>query len=289
MTYLKRNLSNNNHNTALIEILTMSVVSNNSVIIDSHCHFDFAPFSENPAQAWTQAQQAGVKAIVIPTVGRSNWHQVAKLCQQFSGLYYGLGLHPFFSDQHGVDVETELATLLIKAKEDKRCVAVGECGLDFAVADVDREQQQQWLQVQLQLANTHELPVILHCRKAFPELLKLLRQHPLKAGGVYHGFSGSYQQAMQLIDLGMKIGVGGTITYSRAQKTRAAIAQLPLSALVLETDAPDMPISGYQGQPNRPERLVDIAMVLADIQRITYERVAQVTSLTTTELFKIKL
>lgn len=267
----------------------MSAVPNNSVIIDSHCHFDFAPFSENPAQAWAQAQRAGVKAMVIPTVGRSNWQKVAKLCQQFAGLYYGLGLHPFFSDQHAVDVEADLAALLIEATDDKRCVAVGECGLDFAVVNVDREQQQHWLQVQLQLANAHALPVILHCRKAFPELLKLLRQHPLAAGGVYHGFSGSYQQAMQLVDLGIKIGVGGTITYNRAQKTRTAIAKLPLSVLVLETDAPDMPISGYQGQPNRPERLVDIAMVLADIQKVTYAQVAQATSLTTTELFKIKL
>ena len=267
----------------------MSVVSNNSVIIDSHCHFDFAPFSENPTQAWTQAQQAGVKAVVIPTVGRSNWQSVAELCCQFSGLYYGLGIHPFFSHQHNIDVVAELATKLIEAQADDRCVAVGECGLDFAVADVNRDQQLQWLQAQLQLANEHHLPVILHCRKAFPELLTLLRQHPPKMGGVYHGFSGSYQQATQLVDLGIKIGVGGTITYSRAQKTRATIAKLPLSALLLETDAPDMPVAGYQGQPNRPERLVDIATVLAEIRGESYAHIAQATTLTTAELFKIKL
>ena len=146
-----------------------------------------------------------------------------------------------------------------------------------------------WLQAQLQLANEHDLPVILHCRKAFSELVQLLRQQPPKMGGVYHGFSGSYQQATQLIDLGIKIGVGGTITYSRAQKTRATIAKLPLSALLLETDAPDMPVSGYQGQPNRPERLVNIVTVLAEIRGEEYAQVAQATTLTTTELFQIKL
>ncbi len=270
----------------------MSALINDSVIIDSHCHFDFAPFSDNPNQAWVQAQQAGVKAIIIPTVGRSNWHTVAELCQQFSGLYYGLGIHPFFSHQHSVDAVAELAHQLTnakKAKDDDRCVAVGECGLDFAVADVNRDQQLHWLQAQLQLANEHDLPVILHCRKAFSELVQLLRQQPPKMGGVYHGFSGSYQQATQLIDLGIKIGVGGTITYSRAQKTRATIAKLPLSALLLETDAPDMPVSGYQGQPNRPERLVDIVTVLAEIRGEEYAQVAQATTLTTTELFQIKL
>lgn len=267
----------------------MPVANNNSVIIDSHCHFDFAPFIQNPTQAWAQAQQAGVKAMVIPTVGRSNWQAVATLCQQFSGLYYGLGIHPFFSHQHSVGVVAELAAQLVKAKQDPRCIAVGECGLDFAVADVEREQQLEWLRAQFQLANTYELPVILHCRKAFPELMQLLRQQLPSAGGVYHGFSGSYQQATQLLDLGIKIGIGGTITYSRAQKTRATVARLPLSALLLETDAPDMPVAGYQGQPNRPERLVDIVAVLAEIRGESYAQVAQATTLTTAELFQIKL
>ncbi len=275
--------------SALIETHSMSIVTSDSVIIDSHCHFDFAPFSNNPAQAWIQAQQAGVKAIIIPTVGGSNWQPVIELCRQFSGLYYGLGIHPFFSRQHSIDVVDELTRQLTKANNDDRCVAVGECGLDFAVADVNRDQQLQWLQAQLQLANKYDLPVILHCRKAFPELLKLLRQHPPKMGGVYHGFSGSYQQATQLIDLGIKIGIGGTITYSRAQKTRATIAKLPLSTLLLETDAPDMPVFGYQGQPNRPERLVDIVTVLADIRGDTYAQIAQATTLTCTELFQINV
>ena len=289
MTRLMVNSRHNMHHLLNIETQIMAVTTKQPVVIDSHCHFDFAPFAADPALAWTQAQQVGVKAMVIPTVGSSNWHTVATLCQQFSGLYYGLGIHPFFSHQHSVNVVAELACLLTSAKNDEQCVAVGECGLDFAVANVNRDQQLQWLQAQLQLANEHDLPVILHCRKAFAELVTLLRQQPPKMGGVYHGFSGSYQQAMQLIDLGIKIGVGGTITYSRAQKTRATIAKLPLSALLLETDAPDMPVSGYQGQPNRPERLVDIVTTLADIRGDTYAQIAQATTLTCTELFQIKV
>lgn len=289
MPCLMANSRHNSDHLLNIETQIMTVIVKQPLVIDSHCHFDFAPFAADPALAWTQAQQVGVKAMVIPTVGSQNWHTVATLCQQFSGLYYGLGIHPFFSHQHSADVVAALTHQLTNAKNDERCVAIGECGLDFAVADVNRDQQLQWLQAQFQLANEYHLPVMLHCRKAFPELLKLLRQQPLKMGGVYHGFSGSYQQATQLVDLGIKIGVGGTITYRRAQKTRDTVAKLPLSALLLETDAPDMPVSGYQGQPNRPERLVDIVTVLADIRGDTYAQIAQATTLTCTELFQIKL
>ncbi len=141
-----------------------------------------------------------------------------------------------------------------EGRKDANCVAVGgECGLDFAIADANWERQVELLEAQLKLANDYGLPVILHCRKAFPELLGILKRNPPVAGGVYHGFSGSLSQAEQLIDLGIKIGVGGTITYSRANKTRNTIAALPLAALMLETDAPDMPVAGFQGgQPNRP-------------------------------------
>ncbi|WP_199449649.1 TatD family hydrolase, partial [Vibrio harveyi] len=115
-----------------------------------------------------------------------------------------------------------------------------------AASDVYKRQEGQ-----LALANRFDKPIILHCRKAFPELVRLLRQNPPKQGGVYHAFSGSYQQAVQLLDLGIKIGVGGTITYGRAHKTRTTMTKLPLAALLLETDAPDMPVAGFQGQPNR--------------------------------------
>jgi TatD DNase family protein len=117
--------------------------------------------------------------------------------------------------------------------------------------------------------------------------MRLLKQHSPNSGGVYHGFNGSYQQAMQLVDLGIKIGVGGTVTYERAKKTRETIAKLPLSVLLLETDAPDMPVYGFQGKPNRPERLVNIVKAIADIRREAESEIIKRTSLTAAELFKI--
>lgn len=264
------------------------------MFIDSHCHFDFEPFASDPAHYLGLARRAGVGKIVIPSVGQRNWQAVRALCHQFDNLYYALGLHPFFSREHNQDALSQLASELeqvagIGEKKDRKCVAVGECGLDFAIADADRKQQVEWLREQLVLANNYALPVILHCRKAFPELLQLLRQNQPVAGGVYHGFSGSLPQAKQLIDLGIKIGVGGTITYRRANKTRNTIASLPLAALMLETDAPDMPVAGFQGQPNRPDRLRHIVRVLAEIREETEAEIEEITSLTTAEFFQISL
>ena len=264
------------------------------MLIDSHCHFDFAPFCDDPEYYLGLAQQAGVGKIVIPAVGQRNWQAVRQLAARFPSLYFGLGLHPFFSAEHDANaleqLESELvAEATLREKDHSRCVAVGECGLDFAIADADRDQQISLLVAQLQLANRFELPVIMHCRKAFPELLRVLRQNTPIAGGVYHGFSGSYQQAKQLIDLGIKIGVGGTITYRRANKTRSTIAALPLDALLLETDVPDMPVAGFQGEPNRPDRLVNVLDELSAIRTETEQEIKQATSLTTAELFRIRM
>ncbi|PSV56945.1 TatD family hydrolase [Photobacterium sp. GB-3] len=258
-------------------------------MIDTHCHFDFPPFNDDPKRALALAQEGGVNQIVIPTVGQSNWAKVQLLCQRYPALYYGLGIHPFFSTEHTSDVCQRLHFELKEALQQpySKCVAVGECGLDFAIETLDRELQQTWLQAQLQLANIYRLPIILHCRKAFPELVRAIRADTPSQGGVYHGFSGSYQQAVQLIDLGLKIGVGGTITYERAKKTRETIAKLPLSEIVLETDAPDMPVCGFQGQPNRPERIAYVMNTVASLKGISIESVTEATTLTAHELFKI--
>ncbi|MDV5172548.1 TatD family hydrolase [Photobacterium rosenbergii] len=264
------------------------------MLIDSHCHFDFEPFCDDPGYYLALSHQAGVEKIVIPAVGQRNWQAVRELAERFPGLYFGLGLHPLFSAEHDANalaqLESELAAEVgLREKKHSHCVAVGECGLDFAIADADQDQQISVFAAQLQLANRFELPVIMHCRKAFPELLRVLRQNTPIAGGVYHGFSGSYQQATQLIDLGIKIGVGGTITYRRANKTRNTIAALPLDALLLETDAPDMPVAGFQGEPNRPDRLVNVLHELAAIRTESEQIIKQVTSLTTAELFRIQV
>lgn len=233
-------------------------------LVDTHCHFDFDVFAADFSAELEQTRQNHVEKVIIPSVGPLNWVKVKELSIQYPGIiYHALGIHPQFL--HGVNEQTLTEFRQKIEQRTSSCVAIGECGLD-AMVDVPLAKQLEILQFQLDLAVETELPVILHSRKMHSQIALMLRQFPKLTGGVLHAFSGSYQQAKELVDLGLKIGVGGTITYPRANKTRQAISQLPLDCLVLETDAPDMPIAGNQGKPNHPKYLWQVLSLLAEIR-----------------------
>ena len=224
-------------------------------LFDTHCHFDFECYDDNFSEHLESARQHSVERFLLPAIGPSNWQKVMSLSEHNSGIYYALGMHPLFLNQQSEHQVTELRLLLERRKD--LCVAVGECGLD-AMIDVDMELQERLFVQQVDLAIDFKLPLILHSRKTHNRLLQILKQKQFKFGGVLHGFSGSYQQAMQFIECGFYIGVGGVITYPRANKTRQAIAQLPAEHIVLETDSPDMPLNGHQGKINHPKMLGEI-------------------------------
>lgn len=258
--------------------------------IDTHCHFDFPVFSDLNKEL-SKAQEAGVCKIVIPATQQSGWEHLHDLSVLHSSLYYSLGLHPYFLDQHS-EVSLELLDEAL-TQCSQRCVAVGECGLDFMLDDslltkVNILKQYQLFDGQLQLAIKHNLPLIIHARKSHDKILQRLRNNPLPKGGVIHAFSGSAQQAMEYIKLGFYIGVGGVITYQRANKTRQAIAQLPLNRLVLETDAPDMPVFGYQGQPNHPAHLCHIFESLCELRQESKSEITDQIWHNSCELFQFK-
>lgn len=240
-------------------------------LFDTHCHFDFDVFQEDFAHQVDLAREQGVERILIPSVGPSNWARIQELANQYSNLYYALGFHPYFLQQEFEQFAPELESLL--SSSNRQCVAIGECGLDFAI-DVPVELQEQALELQFELARRFDLPVILHSRKAHNRLIQLVKAAKLPKGGVLHAFSGSYQQAMEWIRLGFLIGVGGTITYPRANKTRDAIQRISLENIVLETDAPDMPIIGYQGEPNHPSKLIHVLNELALLRTESKQSIA---------------
>ncbi|HCM9443956.1 TPA: TatD family hydrolase, partial [Enterobacter cloacae subsp. cloacae] len=176
----------------------------------------------------------------------------------------------------------------LQTRENK-LVAMGEIGLDLYRDNPHFERQQTILDAQLRLAKRHDLPVILHSRRTHDKLAMHLKRIDLPRKGVVHGFSGSLQQAQRFIELGYKVGVGGTITYPRASKTRDVIAQLPLSALLLETDAPDMPLNGFQGQPNRPEQAARVFTTLCELREEPETEIADALLENTRALFGITL
>lgn len=254
-------------------------------IIDSHCHLDFPVLQSQLQDVLRRADDAGVRQFIVPGVNRANWDGVISLGQQYGSIHPALGIHPCFLDADSEKSLTVLADYLSEYTAD--VVAVGEIGLDLYASDSDRERQLTILNHQLRLAADFDKPVILHVRKAHDLMLQQLRKIRLCGGGVVHAFSGSEQQAREYIKLGFKLGVGGSITYERARKLRRVFASLPLTALVLETDAPDMPLCGYQGETNYPERAARVAGVLAELRGIDQGEIAAATLLNTRQVFRV--
>ncbi|BFM14922.1 TatD family hydrolase [Maricurvus nonylphenolicus] len=247
------------------------------MLIDSHCHFDFAEFDGQRDILWQSCLQAGISALIMPGVEPSQWQQLADISQQFPGIYYAAGLHPWWVESCELSPEMLQSHLRKWLDQHTDVVAIGECGLDGKL-DYPLAKQIPFLDAQLALAREYELPVILHGYKAHQPLLERIKHFGLAKGGVIHGFSGSLELALSYWRLGFRIGVGGTVTYPRANKTRKAVAQLPLEAILLETDAPDMPLQGYQGQANTPLRVADVARCVAELRGESLEQVSEQTS-----------
>lgn len=246
---------------------------------DSHCHLDFDAFSDNLPNLLKQCQQANIHHIVIPTIGPKNWQKALTLAKKYHSeklkLHPCLGIHPWFLKDLKADSLSVLEHLVKGHLHE--IVAIGEAGID-GVIDKEQNNLSQQLQVfeqQLTLAKTYHLPIIVHHRRSHQHIVPMLRQKKLDQGGIIHAFSGSYQQACQYIDLGFKLGIGGTITYPRAEKTIKAVKRLPLASLVLETDAPAMPLYGFQGQENSPLQLIKVFQTLASIRNESAEELAQ--------------
>lgn len=243
------------------------------MLIDTHCHLDAAEFDADRDSVAAQAYESGVAAIVVPAVVRNNFDHVIALSQQHRHCAYALGIHPMYVNQSKpADIDT-LKTYV----EAHQPVAIGEIGLDYYVTKENMESQTYFFTEQLKIAKQHDLPVILHVRHAVDDVLKHLRRYQV-VGGIAHAFNGSEQQAKQFIQLGFKLGFGGAMTYSRALKIRELATTLPLEAIVLETDSPDIPPEwvGSKGR-NTPLEMAKIAQVLADLRGVNLAQVVEIT------------
>ncbi|MCR6652107.1 MAG: TatD family hydrolase [Cellvibrionaceae bacterium] len=256
---------------------------------DTHCHFDFEDFDADREELWQKCRAQGVRHMLIPGVAPDQWARMQALCQTHSGIYFAAGLHPCWL-QGNITLDAKQLDALKEALRDKsqtaQCVAIGECGLDQYI-DGDEALQEAVLESHLEIAQECDKPIILHCRRAHNSLLRCLKRNPVKRGGILHAYSGSREQAEQYWQMGFYLGIGGTISYERANKTRTAVKELPLEALVLETDAPDMPLCGHQGKRNTPLHIPDVARILAELRNQPFELIAQQTTLNAKNLFHI--
>jgi TatD DNase family protein len=254
--------------------------------IDTHCHLDAPEFDADRAAVVARARAAGVGRIVLPSVGAFDFDTVRELAHAH-GEAYALGIHPLFTDRAAdVDLQT-LRQQLTQHRGDPRLVAVGEIGLDHFVPGLDRDRQDYFYLEQLKLAREFALPVILHVRRSADSLLKQLRIVGIP-GGIAHAFNGSAQQAQAFVDLGFRLGFGGAMTFERALHIRRLAQTLPLEAIVLETDAPDIPphwlyrtaaqrAAGLVAR-NEPAELPRIAAVLAELRGLPLAAIAEATA-----------
>lgn len=243
------------------------------MLIDTHCHLDAAEFDPDRDRVAAAARAAGVGAQVVPAVERANFTAVLDCCRRYPGCFPALGIHPMYVDRAQLSDLDVLRAAVAREKP----VAIGEIGLDFFVPDYDLEAQEFYFVEQLKIARDAALPVLLHIRRAQDRILKHLRRIRLR-GGIAHAFNGSRQQAEAFVGLGFKLGFGGAMTYPRATRLRELAATLPLEAIVLETDAPDMAPAWIGRGRNSPEQLPQIARELAALRGISFESVASATS-----------
>lgn len=239
-------------------------------LIDAHCHLDFPEFENRREQILARAAESGVRRLVIPGVRRQHWDRVMQTAAGLPGVFYCLGIHPWYVGEH-VDEDVSVLEARLMAA-DSRCVGLGECGLDRLRGELSA--QIPWFEAQIDIAARLKRPLIIHSVRTHDEVHRILKTRKFGGRALVHGFSGSYQQACKLVDLGCYIGVGGVITHSRARKTRDAIARLPVDSLVLETDAPDMAPEGVAKGGNSPHYLPMILEALAALRQAGRETLA---------------
>ncbi|ACO77441.1 TatD-related deoxyribonuclease [Azotobacter vinelandii CA] len=254
-------------------------------LIDTHNHLDFSDFDADRAAVLSRSRALGVDRQVLAGVYRANWQRVWDLACAEPGLYAALGLHPVYLERHHASDLRELGAWLQRLRGDGRLCAIGEFGLDYYLAELDRERQQALFEAQLRLATDVELPVLLHVRRAHAATVATLKRLRPPRAGIVHAFSGSREEAREYLKLGFRLGLGGAPTWPQANRLRKVVAELPLEAVVLETDAPDMAPAMHPGMRNSPEHLPDICAALAAIMRVEPQVLAEASTRNACELF----
>ncbi len=242
--------------------------------IDTHTHLDFPDFAVDRPQVLSNCAKAGIERLVVVGVSARHWQRLWGLVTGDPRLFAAFGLHPMFLTEHQPDHIEQLHEWLATCIAHPQCCAVGEIGLDFFLAEADRDSQQVLFERQLALAVEFGLPALLHVRRAHAATIATLKRYRLPRGGIVHAFAGSLEEAREYIRLGFRLGLGGAVTWPQAKRLRRVVAELPAYSIVLETDSPDMAPVFAARQRNSPENLPRIAALIAEVRG---ESLAQLT------------
>jgi len=252
------------------------------MLIDTHCHINFPDKFPNPEETIEEARIAGVGQMIAIGCDTETSRAAVEIADRFPSVYAVVGWHPTYTKDYTRDALTEIEQMLAHPK----VVALGEIGLDFHWDFATREEQEVALFDQLDLAVRADIPVVFHCREAYPELLDILEKRPHHPY-LLHCFAGNLDDAMRAIDLGAMFGVDGPITYKNAHGLRDVVRQIPPERLVVETDSPYMPPVPFRGQPNKPAYVAHVNAALADVLGISPEECADLTTKNATAFFRL--
>lgn len=270
---------------AVVMIASLPMIREAPFLFDTHVHLDAPVLRKALEQELTLARLGGVRRYLIPGVAREGWSQILSLARSVPGAWAAPGLHPQAAAQWTREAEEELATLLA----DPVVVAVGEIGLDAMLTDVAAELQERAFRDQVRLAVAAGRPILIHCRRATGNLLRILKQEGASAvGGIMHGFSGSLETAQEAIKMGFAIGFGGAVTFPEARRAPGVLKRISPEWIVLETDAPDLAPHPHRGEENHPAYLPLVAARVAEIREWSEEKVARITSENAARILKIQ-
>lgn len=248
------------------------------MLVDSHCHLNFPPLSQRREEVLARAAAAGVERVIVPAYDVQSWPAIAALAAAESWASPAYGLHPWCADAT-LDLDALAAHLAAGA------VAVGEIGLDSKVEPFDRDRQLELLTAQVALAVELDLPVILHCRGAFDDLIAVLERH--RPRGVVHAYSRGPELADRLLSLGLHLGFGGAVTRPNAKRPRRSAVTVPLDRIVLETDAPSIGLDGIAPEDAEPRHVLEVAKAISELRGVPVAEVARVTTRNARELFAL--
>jgi len=259
-------------------------------LIDAHCHLDFEVFDHDRTEVMQRAHSNNISDIIIPGTERIYWDRIKNLCSAGAGqkppeqprLHACYGLHPYWVCENSrQDIE-----VLKDYIEINRPIAIGECGLDFRPQQADKKMQLYFFEAQLNIAADAQLPVVIHSVRATESVIQLIKKFKTLTGMI-HSYSGSFEQAKQLVDLNFYISLGASVTYDNAKKIKEVAEQIPLTSLLLETDAPDQADQKNQGKRNEPAYLVNTLEAVAELRQEPAETIAIQTTTNAKTLFNI--
>jgi TatD DNase family protein len=256
-----------------------------TILIDTHAHLDHERFKDDVDQVIERAKLAQVQSIITVGADLASSRQAVEFARRYPDVIATVGVHPHDADSVSDSVLNEIAILA----QDEGVVAIGEIGLDYHYDFSPRDVQRRVFAIQISLARELELPIVVHVREAYQDVMSILKsEHAEDVGGIVHCFSGDREVAKDCLDMGFYISVGGILTFANSQELREIIRGLPMDRILLETDAPYLTPVPYRGKRNEPAYVVHVAEALDSLKGITFDEVAETTTLNACKLFGLR-